>query len=100
MNTKVIVLEKKAQDDVLEMREHVGVIEPAEYDSRVTDDVILRNTRSEDSFIKQLYADLNTRIEEFEGQESEVKRITLLDFSVPLFLVFAISLYLIYLIWN
>lgn len=55
---------------------------------------------SEESFVDQLYADLDIRLAEIESKDHEVKRMTWKDSSLSLFLVEIISVFLVYLIMN
>ena len=55
---------------------------------------------SEQSFVDQLYADLDVRLAEIERKDHEVKRMTWKDSSLSLFLVEIISVFLVYLIMN
>ncbi|MFJ5624958.1 hypothetical protein ACIQD3_20075 [Peribacillus loiseleuriae] len=55
---------------------------------------------SEQSFVDQLYVDLDIRLAEIESKDHEVKRMTWKDSSLSLFLVEIISVFLVYLIMN
>ena len=57
-------------------------------------------TPSEQSFVDQLYVDLDIRLAEIESKDHEVKRMTWKDSSLSLFLVEIISVFLVYLIMN
>ncbi|MFJ7977890.1 hypothetical protein ACIQZI_19770 [Peribacillus sp. NPDC096379] len=55
---------------------------------------------TDQSFVDQLYADLDIRLAEIESKDHEVKRMTWKDSSLSLFLVEIISVFLVYLIMN
>ncbi|KMY42737.1 hypothetical protein [Peribacillus loiseleuriae] len=57
-------------------------------------------TPPEQSFVDQLYIDLDVRLAEIENKDHEVKRMTWKDSSLSLFLVEIISVFLVYLIMN